>query len=256
MWVMRCDDIRPRLEAYLDGELAETERAPLRDHLQSCPDCGPEAAALEQLRDAIRRSAPVYQAPEALRSQIRFALRREAAASTPALSSRAPGWLAYAASILLAVALGSGGTFVLLGERQTDTIGTEIVDSHLRSLLGTHLTDVASSDQHTVKPWFAGRTDLSPPAVDLGAEGFPLVGGRLDLIAGKPVPALVYKRREHVISLFVLPVSRADRGEALTRRGYNLRHWDEGDLGFWAVTDAAATELAEFEHLFRAATKG
>jgi anti-sigma factor RsiW len=145
---------------------------------------------------------------------------------------------------------------MLLGERQTDTMSTEIIDSHLRSLLGSHLTDVASSDQHTVKPWFAGRTDLSPPTVELRSDGFPLVGGRLDLIAGKPVPALVYKRREHVINLFVLPASSADRGESLTRRGYNLRHWDEGDLGFWAVTDAAPGELAEFERLFRAATKG
>lgn len=251
---MRCDEVHPRLDAYLDGELAEAERAPLRDHLQSCPDCGPEAAALGRLRDGIRRSAPAYRAPEALRSQIRFALRREAAPGVPA--SHAPGWLAYAASILLAVAIGSGGTFVMLGERQPDTVSSEILDSHLRALLGTHLTDVASSDQHTVKPWFAGRTDLSPPAVDLAADGFPLVGGRLELIAGKPVPALVYKRREHVINLFVLPASRADRGETLTRHGYNLRHWDEGDLGFWAVTDAGPTELAEFEHLFRAATKG
>ncbi|MBV8505346.1 MAG: anti-sigma factor, partial [Alphaproteobacteria bacterium] len=236
-----------------DGELPETERAPLRGHLQSCPDCGPEAAALERLRDDIRRSAPVHRAPEALRSQIRFALRREAAASTRPV---APAWLAYAASILLAVAVGSGGTFVLLGDRQTDTMAGEIIDSHLRSLLEAHLTDVASSDQHTVKPWFAGRTDLSPPAVDLRTEGFPLVGGRLDLIAGKPVPALVYKRREHVINLFVLPASPADHGETVTRRGYNLRHWDEGDLGFWAVTDAAPSELADFERLFRAATGG
>ena len=137
---------------------------------------------------------------------------------------------------------------MLLGERQTDTMETEIIDSHLRSLLGNHLTDVASSDQHTVKPWFAGRTDLSPPTVELRSEGFPLVGGRLDLVAGKPVPALVYKRRDHVINLFVLPaLNRPISGETLTRRGYNLRHWDEGDLGFWAVTDAAPTELAEFE---------
>ena len=253
---MQCDEVRPRLDAYLDGELAESERAPLRGHLEGCPDCGPEAAALERLRDEIRGSAPVHRAPEALRSQIRFALRREAAANRPAASLRAPGWLAYAASILLAVAVGSGGTFVLLGERQADTMETEIIDSHLRSLLGSHLTDVASSDQHTVKPWFAGRTDLSPPAVDLRTEGFPLVGGRLDLVAGKPVPALVYKRREHVINLFVLPASPADHGDTLTRRGYNVRHWEKGDLGFWAVTDAAASELVEFERLFRAATEG
>ena len=252
---MGCDEVHPRLDAYLDGELAETERRPLRDHLQSCPDCGPEAAALERLREGIRRSAPVYRAPDALRSQIRFALRREAAASAPAALPHASRWLAYAASLLLAVAIGSGGTFVFLGERQTEPVASEILDSHLRSLLGTHLTDVASSDQHTVKPWFAGRTDLSPPAVDLAVEGFPLVGGRLELIAGKPVPALVYKRREHVINLFVLPASRSDRGETLTRHGYNLRHWDEGDLGFWAVTDASPTDLAEFERQFRAATK-
>ena len=251
---MRCDEARPRLDAYVDGELAERERAALLEHIADCPQCGPEAAALERLRAGIRQHVPAYRAPEALRSQIRFALRREAATSAPA--ARASGWLAYAASLLLAVALGSGGTFVLLGERQADTLTAELVDSHLRSLLGNHLTDVASSDRHTVKPWFAGRTDLSPPAIDLGAEGFPLVGGRLDLIAGQPVPALVYKRGQHVINLFVLPASRGGRGEGVVRRGYNLRHWDEGDLGFWVVTDASTPELAEFERLFRTAAKG
>jgi mycothiol system anti-sigma-R factor len=252
---MRCDEIRPRLEAYLDGELAETERVQLRDHLADCPECGPEAAALERLRDGIRQSAPVYRAPEALRSRLRFALRREAAESARA-ARPAPGWLAYAASILLAVALGSGGTLLITGERQEDAVANEVVDSHLRSLLGSHLTDVASSDQHTVKPWFAGHSEISPPAVDLAGEGFPLVGGRLDLIAGKPVPALVYRRREHVINVFVLPASRGDLAKTLTRRGYSLRHWDEGDLGLWAVSDAAAPELAEFERVFREATKG
>jgi anti-sigma factor (TIGR02949 family) len=255
--VMQCEGVRPRLDAYLDGELAEAERTLLRDHLAGCGDCGPEATALERLRDDIRRSASAYRAPETLRSQIRFALRREAGASMPRPFG-ASGWLAYAASILLAVTIGSGGTFLMLGDRQQDAIAYEAIDSHLRSLLGTHLTDVASSDQHTVKPWFAGRSELSPPAVDLSAEGFPLVGGRLDLIGGKPVPALVYKRREHVINVFVLPAAKDDFGQSLTltRRGYALRHWDEGDLGFWAVTDAAPPELAEFERLFRAATGG
>jgi anti-sigma factor (TIGR02949 family) len=251
---MRCDEVRPRIDAYVAGELAEGERMQLRDHLADCPDCGPEATALERLRDGIRQSAPVYRAPEALRSQIRFALRAETAAS--ARARPAPGWLAYAASILLAVAIGSGGTLLITGERQEDAVANELIDSHLRSLLGNHLTDVASSDQHTVKPWFAGRSELSPPAVDLAPEGFPLVGGRLDLIAGKPVPALVYRRREHVINVFVLPASRGDLGVNLTRRGYSLRHWDERDLGFWAVSDAAPTELAEFERVFRAATGG
>jgi anti-sigma factor (TIGR02949 family) len=252
---MQCDEVRLRLEAYVDGELVESERARLSEHLASCTECGPEAAALQHLRDEIRRSVPHYRTPETLRSQIRFALRRQAAASAPP-GLRAPGWLAYAASLLLAVAVGSGGTVLVLGERQENAIASEVIDSHLRSLLGTHLTDVASSDQHTVKPWFAGRSDVSPPAVDLSSQGFPLIGGRLDVIEGKPVPALVYKRREHVISLFVLPASRGDLGTALTRRGYTVRHWDEGDLGFWAVSDASLSELTEFELAFRAVTKG
>ena len=252
---MQCDEVRPRLDAYIDGELAETERAEVHDHLEDCPECGPETVALQRLREGIRRSAPTYWAPEALRSQIRLALRREDAATTRT-ARPAPGWLAYAASLLLAVAVGSGGTLLITGEQQEDTVANELIDSHLRSLLGNHMTDVASSDQHTVKPWFAGRSDVSPPVVDLAAEGFPLVGGRLDLIDGKPIPALVYRRREHVINVFVLPASRGDLGTTLSRRGYSLRHWNEGDLGFWVVTDAAPSEAADFERVFREATKG
>ena len=252
---MRCDEIRPRLDAYIDGELAEAERVVLRDHLAGCPGCSSETTALERLREGIRQSAPIYHAPAKLSSMIRFALRQEAAPTARA-ARPAPGWLAYAASILLAVALGSGGTVLITGERQEDAVANELIDSHLRSLLGSHLTDVASSDQHTVKPWFAGRSDVSPPAVDLAAKGFPLIGGRLDLIAGKPVPALVYRRSEHVINVFVLPASHGDLAATLTRRGYSLRHWSEGDLGFWAVTDAAPAQLAVFERTFREATKG
>ena len=123
-----------------------------------------------------------------------------------------------------------------------------------RRLLAGHLIDVESSDQHTVKPWFAGRSNLSPSVIDLAADGFPLIGGRLDLVAGRPVPALVYKRRQHIINLFVLPVQPNGHSSKLARHGYNLVHWDEGDLSLWAVSDAAPSELAEFAKLYRAAT--
>jgi anti-sigma factor RsiW len=255
MKAMECEEVRPRLDAYLDGEVAESERALLHQHLASCHECGPEMVALERLRDDIRDAAPVYRAPEALRRQLRSMLRREAKASARSVP-RAPDWLAYAASILIAVAVGSGGTVLLTGERQDDTIANEVIDSHLRSLLGTHLTDIASSDKHTVKPWFAGRTDLSPPGVDLAARGFPLIGGRLDLIRGKPVPALVYRAGKHVINVFVLPARPGDFGETLARRGYTLRHWDESDLGYWAVSDASPDEFGKFEYAFRAARAG
>ena len=123
-------------------------------------------------------------------------------------------------------------------------------------MLADHLTDVRSSDKHTVKPWFAGRTDLSPPGVDLAAEGFALVGGRLDLIEGKPVPALVYRAGKHVINVFVLPARSGAFANSVTRRGYSLRHWTIGDLGYWAVSDASPDEFGKFERAFRRAAGG
>jgi anti-sigma factor RsiW len=251
---MKCDEARPLLGAYIDAELPEPERAEVREHLALCADCGPEAAAIERLRAEIRRAAPSYRAPPALRAQIRAALRRETA-GVPAAARRL-GSLAYAASLLLAVAIGSGGTWLISGERQESRVADEIFDSHLRSLLAQHLTDVQSSDRHTVKPWFAGRTDLSPPGVDLGAAGFPLIGGRLDLIAGKPVPALVYRAGKHVINVFVLPARPGSLAETVSRRGYTLRHWTAGDLGYWAVSDAGADEFAKFQRAFRRAAGG
>ena len=164
---------------------------------------------------------------------------------------RAPGWLAYAASILLAVAVGSGGTFLMLGDRQEDAIASQAIDSHLRSLLGTHLTDVASSDQHTVKPWFDGKLDFVPPVNDYVGQGFPLVGGRLDVLNGHSVAALVYARRKHTINLFVWP---ARQGETDlygwgSRDGYNWGIWQAGDMRFCLVSDAAQSDLRELQQL-------
>src|SRR5262249_30358464 len=124
---MQCEEVRPRLEAYIDGELPEAERTALQEHLSGCIDCGPEAAAHERLREDVRQFASDYRAPAGLRSQIRDAIRRETSRSPAAW--RAPGWLAYAASLLLAVAVGSGGTFLMIGDRQDGSVAAEIVDS-------------------------------------------------------------------------------------------------------------------------------
>jgi anti-sigma factor (TIGR02949 family) len=251
---MRCDEARPLIDAFVDAELGTDDHEAVRKHLAECRSCAPETAAVERLRAAIRGSVPEYRAPEALRAAIRTALRGESAGGPWA--SRGLGRLAYAASLLLAVAIGAGGSWLISGERREGLVADEVIDSHLRSLLAGHLTDVQSADKHTVKPWFAGRTELSPPGIDLTAEGFPLVGGRLDLIEGRPVPALVYRAGRHVINVFVLPARTGLFGLSVTRRGYTVRRWTAGDLGYWAVSDAAPGEFDKFERAFRAAAQG
>jgi anti-sigma factor RsiW len=143
-----------------------------------------------------------------------------------------------AASLVLTVA----------GTDKQQTIATEVVSAHIRSLQAGHLMDVETSDQHTVKPWFNGKLDVSPPVIDLTAEGFTLLGGRLDYIDGEPVASVIYQRRKHVINLFVAQrLGSAQAGAmAKTVQGYNVRHWSEQGLDFWAVSDLAGDELDEF----------
>src|SRR4051794_94884 len=203
----------------------------------------------------IRRHASRYSAPPGLAERIGESL----AAERPRARFPAANWrpMAMAASLLLAIGLSSGTTWYLAAERQQDALAQQLVASHVRSMLADHLTDVASSDQHTVKPWFGGKLDLSPPVVDLTTQGFPLVGGRLDYLERRPVAALVYRRNQHVINLFVWP-QRAGVlpvGGPTELQGYNIRHWQEGDLTFWAVSDVNADDLVTFERSLRAAQR-
>jgi anti-sigma factor (TIGR02949 family) len=262
MSAMDCTHIRSLVSPYIDGELAAEKAAEVERHLESCEACRALVEDERRVSAAVRHHGERFRAPAHLKARVLSEVgRRSRGSGWSDLRMLGTGWnpVALAASLVLAVMLSSGATVAYLSrsaEESKAPLVQEVVSGQIRSLMADHLTDVASSDQHTVKPWFAGKSDLAPPAVDLANEGFPLVGGRLDVIAGKPIPALVYRRREHVINVFVLAASRGDLGSTLSRHGYSLRHWNEGDLGFWAASDAAPSELVEFERIFRAATSG
>jgi anti-sigma factor RsiW len=235
---MSCEHVARELDAYLDLELdVEAVRA-VRDHLTGCQTCRRVVAEREAV-GLLVKAAPYYPAPDRLRARV-------AALSTRSRFVRRGAAWAAAAVLLLSVGIGTG--VLRSGIARDDAIADDAVAGHVRSLMADHLFDVQSTDQHTVKPWFLGRLDFSPPVVDLAAIGFPLVGGRLDYLGGRAVAALVYQRQKHTINVFVFP----DRGEAsapgsgVTLRGFHVRHWIHGGMAFWAVSDLNEAELTEF----------
>jgi anti-sigma factor RsiW len=250
---MTHPDVEAQVDAYLDGELAETDAAELEAHLAGCTSCARFRADRLALRTAIAAAMPRLEAPDSLRAQVRAALREEVDARRPrrATMPAAWRWLALAAS-LAAVAVGS---WRFGSARTASTIlADEVVASHVRSLMPGHLRDVASSDQHTVKPWFDGKLDFSPPVHDFAGRGYPLLGGRLDYLNGRPVAALVYGRRQHVVSVFVWPADGPERvATPLTRRGYHVLHWATPDFAYWVASDVGLSELTEFGGMLRLA---
>jgi anti-sigma factor RsiW len=240
---MECKDVRTLIPRYVDDELPTEARQATLSHIDGCPDCRKLAAEELGWHKAVRQAGTYHRAPDALRRRVEQIARR----------NRSPGFgirpWAMAASVLLAIVLSSGGTAFWMNSRESEqSLTGEMVDSHVRSLLASHLTDIASSDQHTVKPWFHGRLDYAPPVIDTTAEGFPLVGGRLDYVGHRLVSALVYRRDKHPINLFVFPTQEPDgMSGAMTRNGYNILHWTARGFAFWAVSDLNAAELRDFE---------
>jgi anti-sigma factor RsiW len=254
---MDCNETRRLLDADTDGELDLVHHLELEAHLQTCLDCARHAASVRARRAALRESLPRFTAPPRLAEKIRAALRAEdapAPAKQPAPRRSPllwPVWSITGLAASLAFVLLAGYTWGN-ARAHADLLIDDAVSDHVRSLQASHLTDVTSTDQHTVKPWFAGRLDFSPPVVDLAAEGFPLAGGRLEHLDHRPAAALVFHRRQHAINLFIWPAT----GSALPSRqagrdGYNTETWSQAGLNFLAVSEIPAGELSQFAEAFR-----
>ena len=246
---MDCDETQDLLHGYLDDELDIVSGRALTQHLQACPACTQVYEAQRALRTALRTSALSFTPPPSLQKQVRVAVRR---ASSPAPRPLWWTWggLSMAVAMALVVLLVWSGGRVQRRAAVAEPVLQEVIAGHVRSLMATHLTDVLSADQHTVKPWFEGRVDFAPPVPDLTAQGFPLVGGRLDYLDNRPVAALVYKRQQHVINLFVWPAPAgvAQPESTVTRQGYNLVQWTTAGMTYWAISTLNAPEMQAFAH--------
>ncbi len=249
---MTCDEAGLLLHALIDNELDAGHARDIEAHAAGCPRCSARLREYRAMHQALSAAALRQEAPAHLRRRIEQALPAPRAAGP----NRRGLLKGFATGTALSAAMAASVlVFVTRGAEEQRVLG-EIVSAHLRSLQAEHLTDVVSSDQHTVKPWFNGRLDVAPPVVDLTAQGFTLIGGRLDYLDGRPMAAIVYRRRTHVINLFVAQAAGFDRGAKVEKiQGFNIRRWSSSDLNFWAVSDINAEELQEFGDKFEAALR-
>jgi anti-sigma factor RsiW len=253
---MTCREAEPLLHARLDNELDIAGSASIDQHLSECRACSAQYAELQNLHEEIVAAELAYAPPPALEQKLAARFLREKTSLFS--SSSRPFWSkpwrqAYVlAGAAAAAAILIFSVSVARTSRDTDAIGVEILDNHLRALQPSHMVDVPSSDQHTVKPWFQGKTDFSPPVPDLTKDDFILLGGRLEVIHQQPAAAIVYRRRQHVVSLYVSASPGADaRTELREMGGYHLLHWMQNNLSYWAVSDVDTTDLRQFADLIR-----
>jgi anti-sigma factor RsiW len=242
---MNCQQAKPLIDFYADGELDAAGILELEKHIHDCFACALAWRNAQALKKSLKHDALYFTAPAELRRTIKAELRSQ-------LKPRANfwnwNWLTAATTGVAAICL----VFLLAHPSAQQQLAQEVVSSHVRSLMANHALDVVSSDQHTVKPWFDGKLDFAPPVKDLAAQEFPLAGGRLDYLGGRAVAALVFHRNKHVINLSIWPAKEMDSSPATRApmQGYNLIHWSKAGMTFWAVSDLNEKELMEFAQAF------
>ena len=259
---MDCTQARTVIECYADGELDAVTSTNFEAHLEHCARCQGALDRLGSLRMLIKEAAPYREAPGQLSRNVRARVHQIDSAAARRLRHRTGwwmGWLRPAALVAVTATVTAVLTWMaapqLKGPSGAELLAEEVISSHARATLTGHVADVASSERHTVKPWLSSRLDFSPPVTDLSAEGFPLAGGRLDYLDRRPVAVLVYKRRKHVIDVFVWPeneMRQIPSSLALSKRGYQVLRWTQGGLAFWAISDLNAAELKTFSEKFAA----
>ena len=284
---MDCDRVNILLNAYIDGELDLSSTLSLEAHLAGCKACREQHQRLTHLVADLQAGLERYPAPADLRARL-APLGRSVGSDTAAVDESATGtsmvvlpprrskapwlavrtpaarttdvpklgrrhFLALAASIAGVAVVSGASTYFLTRPGEGHEMAEEVVASHIRSLMASHLIDIASADQHTVKPWFDGKVDIAPTVADYTEQGFSLIGGRLDYLDRRPVAALVYRHRAHLINMFACPVAAGEehetQPESLTIHGYNVVYWTAGDVTYWAVSDVNQADLMTFRNL-------
>jgi len=250
---MNCREAQELIHGFVDSELGLVLNLEMERHMRECPGCSGTDERLHAMHTAVSDNSLYFQPPAGLEDRLRTRLRKVNSVEGR-VWTLSPSWrgIGIAAALVLCIA----GTWQIANTRQrssiTETIGQEVVASHVRSLMATHLTDVPSSDQHTVKPWFNGKLDFSPVVADFADRGFVLAGGRLDYLANRAVAALVYRRRQHVINLFTWPTSQRDMAiRAFDRLGYHALNWNKSHVTYWTVSDLNPEELRQFADMLR-----
>jgi len=253
---MTCSDCVQNLGAFIDGELPAEEMAEMEEHLKTCADCSAAHRRLTGTSSRVKAGLMRYEAPDVLKARIRSSLAdtsREAPDQRAAVAlPRRWTWQSMLTAAAAVAIVSSGVTFEALRDRAAgNSIEQQVLSSHIRSLMPGHLTDVASNDQHNVKPWFNGRVNMSPDVPRLDSLGFPRVGGRVDYIDGRSVPVIVYTRRQHVINVYAWPTATPNRAlRSISSNGYNLIRVSRGGEELWIVSDLNRQELEQFAQLY------